>query len=52
MGPFTKLTYHVVFYTKFRQPTIIKAIQQEFYEYFGGTVRGEKMDSCCHRYRG
>ena len=42
MGSFTKLTYHVVFGTKFRQPAITKDIQQEFYEYVGGTVRGQK----------
>ena len=42
MGSFTKLTYHVVFGTKFRQPAIAKDIQQEFYEYVGGTVRGQQ----------
>ena len=42
MGSFTKLAYHVVFGTKFRQPTITKDIQPKFYEYIGGTVRGQK----------
>ena len=42
MGSFNKLTYHIVFGTKFQQPTITKDIQPEFYEYVGGTACGLK----------
>ncbi len=42
MGSFTQLTYHVVFATKHRRPTIIDAIQERLYEYIGGTLRAKK----------
>ena len=42
MGSFTQLTYHVVFSTKFRRPTLVKNIRERLYEYMGGTIRGQK----------
>jgi len=39
MGSYTKLTYHVVFSTKYRQPTITEEIRERLYEYIGGTIR-------------
>ena len=42
MGSFTQLTYHVVFATKYRRPTINDAIQERLYEYIGGTLRAKK----------
>jgi putative transposase len=36
------LTYHVVFSTKYRHPTITDAIQERLYEYIGGTIRAKK----------
>jgi len=42
MGSFTRLTYHIVFGTKFRKPTIKGDIQERLYEYIGGILRGKK----------
>lgn len=42
MGSFTQLTYHVVFATKYRRPSITDAIQERLYEYIGGTIRARK----------
>ena len=42
MGSFTKLTYHVIFSTKYRQRLIRDAFQERLYEYIGGTIRGLK----------
>lgn len=42
MGSFTRLTYHIVFATKYRKPTIKGEIQERLYEYLGGTLRGKK----------
>ncbi len=39
MGSFTKLTYHVVFGTKFRRPLITDNCQDRLYEYIGGIIR-------------
>jgi putative transposase len=39
MSSYTKLTYHVVFDTKYRRPTIVEAIQERLYEYIGGIIR-------------
>jgi REP element-mobilizing transposase RayT len=39
MGTYTKLSYHVVFSTKYRRPTITGPIQERLYEYIGGIVR-------------
>jgi putative transposase len=42
MGSFTRLTYHVVFATRYRRPTIKEDIQERLYEYIGGILRGKK----------
>jgi len=42
MGSFTKLTYHIVFGTKFRTPSIQDEFRERLYEYIGGTIRGMK----------
>ena len=42
MGTFTKLTYHVVFGTRFRRPTIDPSFQESLYEYIGGIIRDRK----------
>lgn len=42
MGSFTRLTYHIVFATKYRKRTITEQIQERLYEYIGGTLRGKK----------
>lgn len=40
MGTFTKLTYHVVFSTKYRKPLITGELRNRLYEYIGGIFRG------------
>jgi REP element-mobilizing transposase RayT len=42
MSTYTSLTYHVVFSTKFREPTIAESWQEQLYSYVGGIIRGEK----------
>ncbi len=42
MGSFTRLTYHIVFATKYRVPAIRPLIQERLYEYIGGTLRAKK----------
>ena len=42
MGSFTRLTYHIVFATKYRKRTIKAEIQERLYEYIGGTLRAKK----------
>jgi putative transposase len=42
MGSFTQLTYHVVFATKYRKPSITDDIQEQLYQYIGGTLRAKK----------
>jgi REP element-mobilizing transposase RayT len=42
MGSFTRLTYHIVFATKYRKPTINEDIQERLYEYMGGILRNNK----------
>ena len=42
MGSFTRLTYHLVFATKYRKRTIKEDIQERLYEYIGGTLRAQK----------
>ena len=42
MSTFTKLTYHVVFSTKYRRQTITEEIRQQLYEYIGGIIRAQK----------
>ena len=41
MSTFTKLTYHIVFSTKYRHPLIHNAFQKRLYEYIGGIIRGQ-----------
>ncbi len=41
MSTFTKLTYHVVFSTKYRQPLIQTPMQKRLYEYIGGIIRAQ-----------
>jgi REP element-mobilizing transposase RayT len=42
MGSFTRLTYHIVFATKYRRPTVDSHIRARLYEYIGGTLRAKK----------
>ncbi len=42
MGSFARLTYHIVFATKYRRRTIKDDVQERLYEYVGGTLRGKK----------
>jgi putative transposase len=42
MGSFTRLTYHIVFGTKFRRKSIRNEIVEPFYEFIGGTIRNRK----------
>ena len=42
MGSYSQLTYHVVFSTKYRHPSIKDELKQELYEYIGGTLRAKK----------
>jgi REP element-mobilizing transposase RayT len=42
MGSFTRLTYHIVFATKYRTRSIKNHVQERLYEYIGGTLRGKK----------
>jgi REP element-mobilizing transposase RayT len=42
MGSYTRLTYHIVFATKFRRPTLAANLQERVYEYIGGTIRARK----------
>ena len=39
MGAYTKLSYHIVFGTKFRQPVINADLGPRLYDYIGGTLR-------------
>ncbi len=42
MSSFTKLTYHIVFATKYRKPTISESFQDSLYEYIGGIIRAKQ----------
>ena len=42
MGSFTRLTYHIVFGTKYRRRSIRNDLKERLYEYIGGTIRGKK----------
>ena len=42
MGSFTRLTYHIIFGTKFRRKMIRNEIAKPLYEYIGGTIRNRK----------
>jgi putative transposase len=41
MSTFTKLTYHVVFSTKYRHPLICDIFCKRLYDYIGGIIRGQ-----------
>ena len=42
MGSFTQLTYHVVFATKYRKPSITESVREPLYKYLGGIIRDKK----------
>ena len=42
MSSFTKLTYHVIFSTKYRKPVITDQLHGRLYEYIGGAIRSMK----------
>jgi putative transposase len=41
MSTFTKLTYHIVFSTKYRAPLICDPFCEQLYEYIGGIIRAQ-----------
>ena len=41
VSSYTKLTYHVVFGTRYRQKTITETIREPLYEYIGGIIRAK-----------
>ncbi len=41
MSTFTKLTYHIIFSTKYRKHLIKGAFQKRLYEYIGGIIRAQ-----------
>ena len=45
MSTYTSLTYHIIFSTKYRKPTIHEPLAEELYAYIGGIIRGRK-DIC------
>ena len=42
MSSFSRLTYHIVFSTKFRKPTIKPEHQEQIYQYIGGIIRSNQ----------
>jgi putative transposase len=42
MSSFTRLIYHLIFSTKYRQPLIRESIRDRLYEYTGGAIRAMK----------
>jgi len=42
MGSFTQLTYHIIFATKYRRPSISDNIQERLYKYIGGTLLAKR----------
>lgn len=42
VSSFTKLTYHVVYGTRYRRRVISDALQERLYEYIGGIIREKK----------
>ncbi len=42
MGAYTNLSYHIVFGTRFRRPTIHEGLRERLYEYVGGIIRAKK----------
>ena len=45
MGSFSKLTYHIIFATRYRRKTIRPELQHRLYEYIGGIVKNKKATS-------
>ncbi len=41
MGTFHRLTYHIVFGTRFRRPSIHPVFRERLYEYIGGIIRAQ-----------
>ena len=42
MGSFTRLTYHIIFATRYRRNSIRAEFQTRLYEYIGGIIRQQK----------
>ncbi|MBX2965490.1 MAG: IS200/IS605 family transposase [Cyclobacteriaceae bacterium] len=42
MGSYRQIYYHIVFGTKYRQPTIAEAYCEELYKYISGTIENKK----------
>ena len=42
MSTFSKLTYHIVFSTKYRKKLIFDPFREKIYEYIGGIIRAQK----------
>jgi REP element-mobilizing transposase RayT len=40
MGAFTRLSYHVIFGTRYRKPVVHDDFRERLYEYIGGVIRG------------
>ncbi len=47
MGTFRQIYLHIVFGTKYRQPTIVEEHEKALYKYIWGVINGHK----CHLYR-
>ena len=41
MSTFTKLSYHIIFSTKYRKQLIIETWRERLYEYIGGIIRAQ-----------
>ncbi len=41
MGSYSQLTYHIVYSTKFRYPSILPELRERLYEYIGGIIRAK-----------
>jgi REP element-mobilizing transposase RayT len=42
MGSYRQIYYHIVFGTKYRQPTITEAHCEELYKYISGVIENKK----------
>lgn len=42
MSTYSKLTYHIIFSTKYREALIQDSLQSRLYEYIGGIIRAQK----------
>lgn len=50
MATFTRLLYHIVFSTKYRQPTLCESFQDALYRYISGIIHHK--NSSCFRING